>query len=544
MSSLLSPNKRIFKAYFLAFRVAWSYLVAYYAQKILGKNWYKKRLEKLHHHNALLVKNGFLQLQGLFIKLGQMLSILSNVLPKAFHEPFETLQDKIPARPIDEVKKRVVTTLGKELHELFEHFEEKPIAAASIGQVHLATLKNGKKVVVKVQHIDIEYIARIDLAVIKRLLRLFARFFEVKGLEYLYTQIHQMMEDELDYRKEAKAMQLIRANIKQNTSIYIPHIYTEYITERVLVMEFVEGVKVLELEQLQLWGINPEAIAQQLWQVYAEMIFRDGFYHADPHPGNILVQKDGKIVLLDFGATASLSHAFRLGIPRLIEAAVKNDVEEAVQICYELGFLAENAEAERLAAKMIQLIQKILRQRDTSEALNFKNIEVKEAYSFLKNVGLRDLLGSVQIPKDYVLLNRALTLLLGISYALAPQYNPLDTVRPYAQKYLFESQGGAIGLIKNFIKQNALTAIALPDELRKTLQKVRKGEITVQNPDSIKAAQMLQSAIYAAVYAFLACFFLCLSIYLKSHEMAYNVLSAGVSAFFGLLFLWKIGRRG
>jgi ubiquinone biosynthesis protein len=441
--SMNSSRARIIKVYTVAIRIALSYLSAYYLRRVLGKQWYDKRMETLHPRNAQLLKRNILELKGFFIKIGQLLSIMSNMLPKAFHEPLESLQDQIPARPYAEVKQRIEAELGKPVEHIFARFDERPIAAASIGQAHYAVLKTGEKVVVKVQHLDIEHIARLDMKLIRRIVLVVSWFFDIKNIDYMYTQVNQMLEDELDYKKEASSMRIIAQNLKDNDKLIVPRVFEQYISGKVLVMEYMEGVKISEIQQLKAWGLDTELLAKHLWDIYCEMVFRDGFYHADPHPGNILVQADGKIVLLDFGATALLGQDMRLGISKLIEAALKNDVDAIVETCYDLGFLAEGNDAEKLATQFVQTVQKFLKTINTNEILNFKdNVDIfdKNSINLLQSIDIKGLSGTVQVPKDFVLLNRTITLMMGISFTLAPRQNPLEIVQPYIQDYLFKEQ--------------------------------------------------------------------------------------------------------
>ena len=294
----------------------------------MGARYYETRITALHLKNAHRVKKSILELEGLFIKVGQLLSILSNFLPEAFQEPLEALQDQIPARPYSEIEKRIQEELGGTPDELFASVQSKPIAAASIGQAHRAKLKDGTDVVIKVQHGNIEKVADIDLQIMERLTRLFARFYKIKGMEYAYIQVKKMIEEELDFEKEAQAMQQIKDNLKEEKQLRIPYVHKKFSTRRILTTTFCEGVKINNKQVLDEWGIDKKDLGNRLVHAYCQMVFVDGLYHADPHPGNILIQQDGTIVLLDFGAIGRLRSDMRDGFLKLIEAAAKNDTEK------------------------------------------------------------------------------------------------------------------------------------------------------------------------------------------------------------------------
>jgi predicted unusual protein kinase regulating ubiquinone biosynthesis (AarF/ABC1/UbiB family) len=505
---ILSPARRIRKAYWTAFVVYFSYFWLSFRRRFMGRRWYEKRINALHVRNAERVKTAILDLQGLFIKMGQLLSVMSNFLPEEFQRPLEALQDRLPARPYPEVRQRIVEEFGQAPEVLFSRFDEIPIATASIGQAHRAALPDGTEVVVKVQHFGIERIAEVDLQIIQRLVRIYTWIVDIKGMEYLYSQIRQMIEQEMDFSNEVRVMEIIRQNLAEEPEVSLPEVFTAYSTQRVMTTRFSSGAKISDLTQLDAWNLDRSALAARLLRVWCRMVFKDGFYHADPHPGNILVSENGHLTLLDFGATATLSPQIRTGITQLIEATLKNDPEAMVEACRTMGFLAEGADAERMARKMIAAIRNFLQNEIKFEGLDFRNIEVNPFNNgltdLIRDIGFRGLSSTVQVPKEYVLLNRTITLLLGISNTLAPQYNPLDTVRPFAQKYLLQNKGGSMGYLRELVKSTLTNVLALPDDLQKTLRKVRSGELEVHTPDLQNAAKQIARGVRQMVFAVLA----------------------------------------
>jgi predicted unusual protein kinase regulating ubiquinone biosynthesis (AarF/ABC1/UbiB family) len=508
MNPSFSRARRVRKAYWTALVVMTSYGLLHLGGKIFGSRYYENRILALHLRNAERVKKAILELNGLFIKVGQMLSILSNFLPEAFQKPLEELQDRIPPRPYEEVRRRIVQEFGKAPEELFTRFDQTPLAAASIGQAHRAQLPDGSEVVVKVQHADIEQIAGVDLEVIRRLTRLIAWFFDIKGMDYLYSQVRKMIEEELDFVREAQSMQQVAGNLRGETGMVIPDVHPAWSTSRVLTTTWHEGVKISNLEQLDAWQVNRRDLAERLLRAYCQMVFTDGFYHADPHPGNILVKSDGTLVLLDFGATGRLSPTMREGIPQLIEAAVKNDTEGMVNACRSMGFLADGREAELMAEKMITALRNFLQNEVQFEGLNFKDIKVKpfdnSLFQLIQDIGFSGISSTVQVPKDYVLLNRMLTLLLGLCNSLDPKLNPLDVVRPYAQNFVLGQRGDLVTFVRNLLQNTLTNTLALPDELRQTMQKVRRGQLEMLNPDVRDSARLLYLAVHQVLFALLA----------------------------------------
>ena len=545
---LTSPRRRVRKAYWAAIKVALSYLRLNLAKRFFGQRFYDKRIEALHHKNAAYVKNTIWELQGLFIKVGQMMSIMSDFLPEPFQKPLEALQDQIPPRPYDQVKARIIEAFGKEPTELFASFSEEALAAASIGQAHRATLKDGTMVVVKVQHANIEAVAKVDLKIIKRLQGMISWWFGIKGMDHLYTQIKEMIEAELDFRAEAKAMQLIAGNLSDEPLFYIPEVHPAFSAERVLTTTWCPGVKINQTKQLVEWNIDQEDLVRRLLGVYCRMVFKDGFYHADPHPGNILVQEDSTIVLLDFGAVASLQTAMREGISELIETAVKNDTEGMVEACRKMGFIAPGREAERMAEQMIEAFRTFIQQEVKLEGLNFKDIEVdpfnNSIFDLIKNVGISGITSTVQVPKEFVLLNRMATLLLGICSTMAPQLNPLDVVKPYVQQFVLGSKGDILSFVSRILRETATDVLGLPGELQRVLRQARRGNLDIASVDTRQGSQLIYHGIRQLTFSILTMSTAFIGYFLwQNDEVRPAQIIGGISLFFGLAF-WKALRAG
>jgi ubiquinone biosynthesis protein len=539
---IYSPSWRIRKAYATAFSVMWSYVWLHFLKKIFGKKYYEKRILALHLRNAERVKAAILELKGLFIKIGQLLSILGNFLPQEFQKPLEELQDRIPPRPFSEVQDRIEREFGKMPGELFARFDETPIASASIGQAHRAQLPDGTEVVVKVQHANIEQIAEVDLRIIHKLTRVIAWFFDIKGMDFLYTQVRKMIEEELDFSQEARAMQRIADNLKDEPEFEIPEVHEAFSTQRALTTTWHSGVKIANVRQLGEWQIDKRELAGRLIRVYCRMVFQNGFYHADPHPGNILVKQDGTLVLLDFGAVAELSAQMREGIPRLIEAAVKNDTGAMIEAARSMGFIAQGQEAKEMAEKMIGALRNFLQNEVQIEGLNFKEIKINplnnSLLDLIREVGFSGVSGTVQVPRDWVLMNRMITLLLGISSTLDPTLNPLDVVRPYLREFVLGEKENLVTFVTGLLRRSVSTTLGLPDELHRVLQKIEKGKFETQTPDIRDGAKLLYQVgqqfvltlmiIAAAIFGYL---------FYDSGEMRGVKWGFGMAAFFLLLLL-------
>lgn len=545
---IYSRGYRVRKAYWTAFVVMMSYFRLSFLSKIFGEKFYQKRITALHLKNANRVKTAILKLEGLFIKVGQLLSILSNFLPEAFQEPLEALQNQIPPRPYEEIENRIIKELGDTPQNLFTHFDITPLASASIGQAHRATLKDGTQVVVKVQHANIEKIADIDLKIIENLTNLTAYFYNIKGIEYAYTQVEKMIKEELDFEQEAHAMSVVKENLKNETGVTIPTVHKEYSTNRVLTTTFCEGVKINDLAKMKEWNIDTKDLGNRLVHAYCQMVFSDGIYHADPHPGNILVQQDGTIVLLDFGAVGELRTEMRDGFLKLIEAAAKNDSEKIIDALQGLGFIAHDRNAEKVAEKVIIAFRTFLQNEVEFDGLNFKDLKVSPFQSSLYNltseIGLQGLASSVQIPKEYVLLNRMVTLLLGICNTLDSSINPLEVVRPYFQTFMIGDKEQMVTYVKDFVKDSATTLLTIPKDLGDVLNKARRGKLEINMQGEVEKTKLMYALGQQLIYVILMISSFSFSyLFFQNEQEVWAKWGLGISILFGILFLRAL-RRG
>ena len=487
---IYSPNYRKRKAYWTAFQVFTSYSWLKLKRKFLGQKYYDQNIKKLHLKNAERVKNRIQELQGLFVKFGQLISNLSNILPQEFRRPLEELQDHVTAKPYEEIEETIQKQLGNSPSEIFSNFHKEPLAVASIGQVHRAQL-NGKQVVVKVQHQNIDTIAAADLQILKNIVKLHGYFMDMQGLDHTYNQVKQMIEEELDYAKEANAMQAISDNLKEvrDLKIIIPSVYPDHSTSKILTAEYCEGTNISHIDKLREWNLDLDDIATRLIQLYCKMIVKDGFYHADPHPGNILVNESGEIILLDFGAVAHLTEATKKALPELIEAIVRNDTEEIVNALKTMGFVGSDKASKKYIKKLINIFKEFLEEEVEFDGLNFQNIKLNSGLgsitSILKKVDLKDVSNNIIIPKDYILLNRTLVLLMGNAFQLAPRLNAIDVARPYIKEHVLKEEYNFPALIVKTLKSQITTGISLPGELSQFLKTANdstlEDEITEMN---------------------------------------------------------------
>ena len=329
-------------------------------------------------------------------------------------------------------------------------------------------------------------------------------------MDHMYDQVRQMIEEELDYTKEAESMQHIEKNIKSATElrVLIPKVYPKYCSSKVLVSSYCEGTKIGDLAQMSSWNLDLEDLTKRLIELYCKMILVDGFYHADPHPGNILVNEFGDIILLDFGAVAYLNPSMKSAIPELIESIIRNDTEDTVAALRTMGFLGTEKASRKYVEKIVDLFKEFIHNEVEFDGMNFQNIKLNSGVSaiatLIKQIDLRDVSNNIRIPKDYILLNRTIVLLFGNCFALAPELNTLNVIRPYIQKHILGKNSGLSQVIIDTIKNQITSAISIPKDLTKFLKLANKGELEVEIKGLEKGLERLYYLGLSFLYAILA----------------------------------------
>lgn len=515
-SSPRNAVRRLWRVYYVTCQVAASYMWLRFSARFHSHESMATAEAQAHKRNARLIKDAVVELQGLFIKVGQLISIMANFLPEAFRKELEELQDKVPPRPYEDIEARLLEEYqGRSPDEVFAFFDRHPVASASIGQVHRARLKTGEDVAVKVQYPDIEEIVRVDLRALKRIFWVLKRFMPDWGFDSTYREIREMVLAELDYKQEADSMRTIASNFAGRADVLFPEVMPSYCTSRVLVTGWMNGPKVADLRSLQADGVDRKAVARLFVEAYCQQIFIDGFYHADPHPGNLLVQRrvDGSpaIVFLDFGATAHVSEAMRKGMVNFLQGAMTRDTTKLVAAMKEMGFISRKADPE-VFDRVIEYFHDKLAAEVMVEGFSLKDIRFNaeqklESLLDLRamNVSLGDLRDSFHVPKDWVLLERALLLLLGVCTTLDPEMNPAQIIKPYLEQFLI-GKGKDLGdAAMEATREAALSALALPGELRRFLSQANRNDrkLVVENlPDSARLIYALgQQLLWAGLGA-------------------------------------------
>jgi predicted unusual protein kinase regulating ubiquinone biosynthesis (AarF/ABC1/UbiB family) len=491
---------RFIRAYTTTFTVIASYVTTLFFGRLFGPQWLDERMERVHVKNASRVLRTIVDLQGLFIKVGQLLSVMANFLPAPFRDGLAGLQDRVPPRPTEEIKHRIVHELGRPVAELFAEFDEEPLASASLGQVHEAYLADGTHVAVKVQHVDIDEVVRLDLTTIRRIMSIVAMFIPAKNLDVYYRQIKAMIEEELDFEREARNIERIMKNFVEDPRVVFPKPIPGLCTKRVMTTTFVNGVKINDTKRLDEAGIDRPALAKKVVEVFCQQIFVDGVYHADPHPGNVLVGANGEVVLLDFGAVAELSAEMKEGIPEFLEGVIRRDTDRLIRSLKKMGFIARSG-SEDVSERVVEFFHQRFQEDIKLESFNLKDIKLDpqrglENIMSLRrmNIGLAELSQAFHVPRDWVYLERTVLLLTGVCTTLDPDMNPVATIRPYLERFVLGNRDWA-QIALEAAKDMALKAITLPEDLRKYLLRANRGEAEVRVKDLMRAANVVASGV-------------------------------------------------
>jgi predicted unusual protein kinase regulating ubiquinone biosynthesis (AarF/ABC1/UbiB family) len=495
----------------------------------------EKRLLKLHQKSAVQIAEVFMQLEGLFVKFSQQVSTMSGILPEAYIKEFEKAQSHSVTRPFTQIKTRIESELKGNLTDFFSSFNETPIGTASIGQVHKGTLKSGEIVAVKVQHLNIEEIAKLDLDLILKLFRIVQVFIKIPGFNSVFEEVKKMIQEELDYVHEAQQIEIISSNLKKDDRIVIPKVYNQLSTGKVLVMDFVEGEKITDRAFLAQNGIDTEVVIKNFLDIFSKNIFIDGVYHADPHPGNVLVNESGQIVLLDFGAVGNLGKKMKEGIIILMQAAILKDENLMITGFKKMGFIGEAPGVHQVCKKIIRLIGDFLVNELKIESININQVDMDQidfskVFSILKKIDLKEIEEVVKIPKDWVLLNRTIALIMGITTELAPNVDVFKTVKPNLYRMAIQKESLEM-ILKTTLQQQALRLISLPRKMEVFLAQAENGELEVNS----KSRKIEVKLIYALAQQFLFTIGAILCYYL--YNQSANVFMLYLSITSAVLFI-------
>jgi predicted unusual protein kinase regulating ubiquinone biosynthesis (AarF/ABC1/UbiB family) len=436
------------------------WILDYVVPRILGLDFAQDSASERHRNLAEDFRELAISMGGVLIKLGQFLSSRVDIMPPEVIEELAGLQDEVEPVEYEDIVEQIEKNLGAHPEEIFTDFQREPVASASLGQVHLAgevrddphhRLRNRSKTAVKVQRPNIREIIETDLAAVEWLigwLKYIGFIRRRADLDALYDQFSDTLRGELDYKQEAKNANIFSDYHQDEPGIQVPEPHWDLTTREVLVLDQVEGIKITDYQELEAAGISRTEVARRVQQAYLEQIYVHGFFHADPHPGNIFVRPDpegpevdeGKsfvLVFVDFGMVGTISAGTRSQLRQMLVAVINQDFERIVSLAKELRFLLPEANEQKVVGALEELFDRYYGVT-LGELANVDIDEVEELIS-----EFQDLLFEFpfQMPQDFILLGRCLGILNGLTTGLDPDFKPVDQIEDFARDLVGKEAG-------------------------------------------------------------------------------------------------------
>jgi len=430
---------RSVRAFLLIASVLAAYGVQWLLVKLSAGRLFTARWGLVHARNARRLATGFVQLRGVFIKLGQVISVLGGFLPEAYRQSLEKLQDQVPPRPFAEVIGRLDEAFGAGGLSRYATFSEAPIAAASLAQVHKATLPDGREVAVKVLYPGIERLIQRDLFVLGLFLPIISRVFPIVRFDRILSQLGAMLRRETDYENERRNMERLRGIFEDNTEVVVPAVIGELSRGGILTMSYEHGARIADVLREPTPELDPKELARIITESYFTMLFEHRVLHADPHPGNFLVRPGPCLVILDYGAVESVSEPLVRGLRTVILGALTRNTDQVLEGAEQMGFVAPGGDRELLRDVGREYLKTLATLRVTDFS-HFDRADVQKLSGYAQVRGrLREVMRSVEYPDGYFYLERTLALLFGLVGQLEPARGLPGVAAPIASKLMLRS---------------------------------------------------------------------------------------------------------
>lgn len=485
-----------------------------------------------------------------FAKIGQLLSVRRDLVPESFADELAKLQDEMEPFPFSEAKAEIEQVFGQPLEELYAEFDEVPAAAASIGQVHMAVLHDGTRVAVKVQRPGIREVIEADLDILRTQAHRIdgrtdiGRRFDVVSL---VDEFARVLHEECDYINEAENAEQLRKAFEGDTTVYFPKVQWDLTASTVLTLERIDGIPFNRLAELDAHGVDRHEIARRGISCYYEQIFIHGFYHADPHPGNLFAMPDGRVAFTDFGRAGVLSDSARAHVADLLVAIIGQDGELAGEILLEVSRSTADTDAVGLKRDVSNLIRKYYH-------LKLKEVDTRQlVFEIMSLIGRRGL----TLDSEFALLLTTLATIQSLGTNVDPDFHFVESVTPFAKR-IIEEQTHPATMAKGFtatIRRTAKALQGLPDNVNRALKRVADGDLrmTVRPGGFDPLMSRIEQAIDRLAFALVvSAFVLGFSWLLAPTELVWwleaiaafaLVCAAGVGVWFFLSIVFRRWRR-
>lgn len=478
---------------------------------------------------AVWIRTTLLDLGPTFIKIGQLFSTRADIFPSEYVEELAKLQDKVPAFSYEQVETIIEQELGKKIPELYQSFEPIPLAAASLGQVHKAVLHSGEAVVVKVQRPGLKKLFEIDLQILKGITRYFQNHPKWgRGRDWLgiYEECCRILWEEIDYLNEGRNADTFRRNFRTYEWVKVPRVYWRYTSSRVLTLEYMPGIKISQYEAIEAAGLDRKVIARQGAEAYLHQLLNNGFFHADPHPGNIAVSPNGALIFYDFGMMGRIKTNVREGLMQTLFGIASKDGDRVVKSLVDLGALAPTEDMGPVRRSVQYMLDHFMDQP-------FENQSVAAISDDLYEIAYDQ---PFRFPATFTFVMRAFSTLEGVGKGLDPEFNFMEVAKPYAMQLMTNMNGSEGNSFLNELSRQAVqvssTALGLPRRLEETLEKLERGDVRVR-VRSLETERLLRrqtNVQLGTTYAVIvASFMLCATILLVK-EYVWLAMLAGLIA--------------
>ncbi len=448
-----------------------------------GKKWSyrggysEEKLAQRRKVQAVWIRESLLELGPTFIKVGQLFSTRADLFPPEYVEELAKLQDQVPAFTYEQVAAIIEADLGKSLNTLFRHFDPVPIAAASLGQVHKAQLHSGEEVVVKVQRPGLKQLFTIDLAILKKIAHYFQNHPKWgKGRDWLgiYEECCRILWLETDYLNEGRNADTFRRNFRAHNWVKVPRVYWRYTSPQVLALEYVPGIKISHYEALEAAGLDRKLLAKLGARAYLQQLLNDGFFHADPHPGNLAVSPDGALIFYDFGMMGEIKTNVRERLMDTLFGIAEKNADRVMTSLVELGAL-EAGEDMGAVRRSIQFML------DNFMDKPFEEQSITQISDDLYEIAYDQ---PFRFPATFTFVMRAFSTLEGVGKGLDPEFNFMEVAQPFAMQLMTDGNGKNRNSILDELGRQAAqvgsTALGLPRRIEDTIEKLERGDIRVR----------------------------------------------------------------
>lgn len=471
-----------------------------------------ERKAKRRRARAIWIRETLLHLGPTFIKVGQFFSTRADLFPSEYVEELSKLQDRVPAFGYEQVAAIVQQELGKPIEQIYSYFDPTPLAAASLGQVHRAKLKTGEEVVVKVQRPGLTRLFTIDLEICRGI----AEFFQYHtrwggpGRDWIgiYEECRRTLWKEVDYLNEGRNADTFRRNFRDMPQIAVPKVYWRYTSPRLLTLEYLPGIKISDYEALSAAGLDRKLLARLGAEAYLRQLLKDGFFHADPHPGNIAVKPDGTLIFYDFGMMGRIRPGIKEKLVAMLAAVVAKNADLVVASLVELGVLVPTADLAPVRRSVQYMLDHFMDKPFSNSSDEISVMAISEdLYELAYDQPFR-------FPATFTFVMRALTTLEGLGKSLDPEFNFLEVAKPFAEELMNGSKPETETLLAQVSRQAAeftSSSLSLPRRLEATLSKLEQGELRlrVRSSEAERLLRKLNSTGRGVIYAVLfATFFL------------------------------------